>query len=295
MGKAKFETVEEWQRYGRVLDFSGHQIFFCDTQEQDKPVLLLIHGFPTSSWDWREVWEPLNNTFRLISFDMLGFGFSDKPADGQYSILTQADIAQALIRSLGVSNYHILAHDYGDTVAQELLARAKEDDTQAIQSCVLLNGGLFPEVHKPLFTQRMLLSPIGPLVARLAGFRKFKVGLDRICTRSLGRDELKQHWTLLLRQNGRRVLPKLIKYMDERVRYRSRWVAAVTDNQIPLFFINGVEDPISGQHMLDRYEELVPHPVTAALSGTGHYPQNENPQGVVEAALEFWATKDLLD
>jgi len=288
MIKTKFAAIEQWEKNGQTLSFGAHKIFYCDSEEKGKPVLLLIHGFPTSSWDWREVWHSLSEQYRLVSFDMLGFGLSDKPINVRYSILTQADIAEQLVSFLGIESYHILAHDYGDTVAQELLARGKERGVNAIQSCLLLNGGVFPEVHQPLFTQRLLLGPLGPILARLAGFKKFKRGLEKICTQPLGDTELEQHWQLLLRNNGRSVLPKLAQYMKERVQYRNRWVEALTENAVSIGFINGIDDPISGQHMLDRYKVLMPEAYAVALRDTGHYPQNENPNGVLKAATTFW-------
>lgn len=84
------------------------------------------HGFPTASWDWHKLWPEFVKHYRVIALDMIGFGFSDKPINYHYSIGDQADLQQALLTSLGISSIHLLAHDYGDTVAQELLARFED-------------------------------------------------------------------------------------------------------------------------------------------------------------------------
>lgn len=281
-------TIAEWREQGSIFSFDGHQIFYRDSQDSRKPVLLLLHGFPTSSWDWREIWPALTVHFRVVCFDLLGFGLSDKPELPRYLIHTQADIAERLLESLGVATFHILAHDYGDTVAQEILARELENERCLVNSCVLLNGGLFPETHKPLLMQKLLLSPLGGIIARLASFRKFVASFDDICVQALPVSDLRTHWELLIRANGRKVMPRLIGYMDQRVRYRERWVGALVDAKIPLRLINGLDDPISGGHMADRYQELIPNADIVGLQSVGHYPQNENPAGVVDAALEFW-------
>lgn len=281
-------TFPEWRNAGEYYRYEGHNIFFVDTAETTKPVLLLLHGFPTSSWDWHEVWPELCKHFRVIAFDFLGFGLSDKPLLDRYSILMQADIAEALLHSRGVVSFHLMAHDYGDTVAQELLARDKETDHGLIQSCVLLNGGVFPEVHKPLLMQRLLLSPIGTWLAKLASFKKFKKSFDTICAVKMTSTELEVHWKLMTREHGRKIMPKLVRYMDERVRYRDRWVSALRTTSVPLLFVVGEADPISGRHMLQRFEALVPHAGAIGLPAIGHYPQNEDSRGVLQAALPFW-------
>ena len=102
----------------------------------------MVHGFPTSSWDWQKVWDALSHSYQLIAPDLIGFGYSDKPSGYPYSMFDQADLIEQLLTHLGILNYDILAHDVGDTVAQELLARQWERKAANIRSCCLLNGGL---------------------------------------------------------------------------------------------------------------------------------------------------------
>lgn len=145
-----------WRKRGQTFVFRGQAIRYW-TAGQGEP-LLLIHGFPTASWDWHYLWQPLAQRYRVIACDMLGFGDSAKPVNHAYSLLEQADLQQALLTHLNIEQpVHLLAHDYGDSVAQELLARHHEARIQ-IASCVFLNGGLFPEAHRPLLTQKLLLS-----------------------------------------------------------------------------------------------------------------------------------------
>ena len=105
---------------------------------------------------------------------MLGFGFSDKPNNRKYSIHGQADVTEALVISKGLEKFHVLAHDYGDTVAQELLARQLEGTGAGKWlSCCFLNGGLFPETHRALTIQKLLLSPIGRWLNYFNGYSQF--------------------------------------------------------------------------------------------------------------------------
>ena len=282
-----------WLESGCTFSFGGRRIFCRHGGRSDRPVLLLIHGFPTSSWDWNEAWQLLEGHFRLIAADMLGFGFSDKPHPHAYSLFEQADIHEDLLRQLGIREYHVLAHDYGDSVAQELIARTREPAPRPIlRSACFLNGGLFAETHRVLAIQKLLLSPLGPLVARMSGRRSLAASMQRIFGPGTqpGDTLIDAFWSLMVRDNGRRVLPGLIRYISERVQYRERWVGALVETSLPLKLVDGAFDPISGAHMAERYRELVPNADVTELPGIGHYPQIEAPGAVVDAYLAFRAT-----
>jgi pimeloyl-ACP methyl ester carboxylesterase len=268
--------------------FAGHNLFAREGGEGE--VLLLIHGFPTSSRDWDRVWPSLAQRFQLLAIDMLGFGQSDKPAGFGYSIAASADQWQLLVESRGISSVRLVAHDYGNTVAQELLARQLEGRLPfRIQSIAFLNGGLFPEATHPLFLQKALLGPLGPLVARLSSERNFVASMRRICALPPDAAELHEHWALLERAGGRYVLPKLIRYIRERARYRERWVGALQGANIPICLVDGIEDPISGATIVRRWRELLPSAPVFELDGVGHYPQWEAPERVLAALEEFYA------
>jgi len=282
--------LAEWAAAGRSMSHRGHAIFVRDAGAPGAEALLLIHGFPTASWDWEATWPGLVERFHVYTLDMIGFGLSAKPARYPYSNADQADLFEAFLRSEGVASYHVLAHDYGDTVAQELLARRQEaGERPTLLSVAFLNGGLFPETHRPVLVQRLLLSPLGPMVARLTGRAAFARNMRRVFGPQTPPDEdlIDGFWRLLTRQDGRAVMSKLIRYMTERRRHRARWVGALQDAGIPLKLIDGAADPVSGAHMAARYQELVPQPDVTMLDGVGHYPQVEAPDAVLAAYLEF--------
>ncbi len=282
------DSISKWISTGRFLDFDGHQISWKQAGSESNPCLVLIHGFPTSSWDWHLLWDDLARDFHVVTLDMLGFGLSDKPRDHDYRIAEQADICESLLAQLNISEYHILAHDYGDTVAQELLARFDSGESkQTLKSVCLLNGGIFPEAIQPLLIQKLLLSPIGALVGLLTSYKAFTANLRKICARPLPEDELKMFWQLMQHNGGRRVIHKVIHYMTERKENRDRWVGALQKSSVPMRLIVGLEDSISGAHMAARYRELIPDSDIVELPGVGHCPQVEAPNEVLAAAREF--------
>lgn len=276
-----------WRTRGLNFSFRDQAIRYW-TAGQGEP-LLLIHGFPTASWDWHYLWAPLAQRFRVIACDMLGFGDSAKPLHHEYSLLEQADLQQALLAHLQVEQpVHLLGHDYGGSVAQELLARHHEGRAQ-IASCVFLNGGLFPECHRPLLIQKLLLSRLGWLVGRSFGRDDLVRNVTQIygpCTHP-SESALDDYWSLIASNRGTRILHKLITYLPERVAHRERWVGALQGEGVPLRLINGAVDPVSGAHMLERYQELVPNADTVMLQGIGHYPHTEAPVQVLRHYLAF--------
>jgi len=154
---------------------------------------------------------------------------------------------------------------------------------------VLLNGGLFPETHRPLLIQKLLLSPLGPVLGLVMNPHAFARSFSTIFgpdTRPSA-SELEEFWSVVRREGGNRIMHRLIRYIPERHANRERWVGALQRTKVPLRVIDGPLDPVSGQHMVDRYRELVPNPDTVTLPGIGHYPQVEDSAGVLKAFLAF--------
>jgi pimeloyl-ACP methyl ester carboxylesterase len=284
-------SLDEWQRLGARFEFRGHSMFSVDSRTADGPdreVLLLLHGFPTSSHDWVELWPALTRRFRCLTLDMLGFGLSAKPWPHAYSIVEQADLFTDVLAQKRIPSVHLLAHDYGVTVAQELVARHNAGGPVQLRSVCLLNGGILPELHRPFRIQRLLASPLGPLIARLTSYRAFAANLRRLWgtstgSRALSEADLRELWRAVSRDRGTRVMPGLITYMAERRRHRDRWVGALEQLDAPLSVIIGMDDPISGAHVAAGCRELFPQAVVIDLPGVGHYPQLEAPDQVLAA------------
>ena len=288
-GAAAPLSLDAWRAAGDFFEWRGHRIFF--RAEGDGAPLLLMHGFPTASWDWARVWAPLIAAgHRVLALDMIGYGLSAKPHPFDYSILAFADLYEAFSMRQRVDRVRVLAHDVGNTVAQELLARHRGGALGfRIERVCLLNGGLFPETHRARVTQKLLASRLGPLLASRTTYARFAASMRGVCTRPIADDELRGMWRLVEESDGRRVMPSLIGYIAERRANRARWVGALVSSDVPVRLIDGVDDPISGGHMVARYRELVPRADVVELRGVGHYPQVEAADEVLAAAVPFFA------
>lgn len=284
-------TLTNWKNSGEYFDFNGHRIFFRRNFSEGGEATLLLHGFPSSSYDYHKVWDTLGERFSLLTYDMIGYGFSDKPADFSYTTFDQADLLRALLGHLQIKTVHILAHDYGNTITQELLARAEEGESNfKISSICMLNGALFPETHRPVLAQKILISPIGFLFAKVIPDKKFGQSLSAIFGPDTKptKEELADFRTVFKYNGGKNIAHKLIRYMRERQMHRERWVGPLQRTQVPFRFINGLVDPVSGTHLVKRFREVIPDKTDIVeLPAIGHYPHFESPDVVANLYREF--------
>jgi len=277
--------VRDWRSRGRNETFRGRRIH-VHVREGDEPPLLLLHGFPSSSYDWRDLLAT-HADHAALAFDFLGFGLSEKPRDHTYTLAWQADLTEALVhRHLGEGPVFLVAHDMGTSVATELFARDIEG-TLGIQlaGALLFNGSIVVERASLTRSQKLLRGPLGPLAARLANERVFRHEFAALFspTHPLTDAEADDQWSLLTHDGGHRLGHRLIHYIDERVRYAERWHGAVRDWGGTLSFAWGLRDPVATVAVLEALLELRPSAPTDRLGELGHYPQVEDPGAIAES------------
>jgi pimeloyl-ACP methyl ester carboxylesterase len=282
--------VEQWWADGEhvPIRLSGREYSIFVRRLGDGPSMTLLHGFPSSSHDWAKVTPMLAEQHSLLMLDFLGFGASDKPVEHEYSLHEQADLVEALWNREGVAATVLVAHDYAVSVAQELLARRAEGKLAVDLLAVhLLNGGLYPDLHRPQPTQTALLDlEQGPQVSALINEELFVAGLGPTFAPGFdGVADSAEIWRSMSREDGQRILHLLIGYMRDRETHDERWVTAMHSTDVPLSFVWGMLDPISGAHMADRIREHLPTAPLLALEDVAHWPQLEAPQRVAQALL----------
>jgi pimeloyl-ACP methyl ester carboxylesterase len=280
--------IEAWWSAGEpipiMLNGAERAIFVRRLGEGSS--MTLLHGFPSCSYDWAGVAGRLAERYSLLLPDLLGFGASDKPAEHDYSIHEQADLVEALWTREGVTATTVVAHDYSVTVTQELFARRAEGALAVeLVAAHLLNGGLYPDLHRPEPVQTALLDPAqGPVIS--AGMTAEAMAVALRPTFGPRFDQAVASadiWRAT--ERGGVVLHKLIKYMVDRRTHERRWVEALETTDVPLGFVWGMLDPISGAHIGDRIRERIPAAPFTALEDVGHWPPLEAPERVTAAVL----------
>ncbi len=281
-----------WQKAGTLTTLAGHQIFVRERAgTRDRPPVLFHHGYPSSSYDWRHTLERLDER-RLILFDFLGFGLSEKPRGHVYSLLQQADIVEAIVARFASEPVTIVAHDMGSSVVTELLARDLEQRLRfELDSVLLFNASLVLERASLLVGQKVLRSRLGPLAARMTTRSGFRAQFAQTFSdgHPLTDEEAADQWSLLTYNNGHRLLHRLIFYLHERITYAQRWQGALRDWPGRLELAWGQLDPICTEAVLQAVLELRPHAPLNRLPGLGHYPQLEDPGASIEAIERFAA------
>jgi pimeloyl-ACP methyl ester carboxylesterase len=133
-------------RYSTV---QGHRLFYREAGPADAPVIVLLHGFPASSFMFRDLIPPLAQRYRVIAPDLLGFGLSDAPPADTFAYTFDAlfRLTAGLLSELGVTRYAIYVHDYGAPVGWRLALA----DPDAITAIITQNGNGYDAGFVPSF------------------------------------------------------------------------------------------------------------------------------------------------
>jgi pimeloyl-ACP methyl ester carboxylesterase len=280
----------QWSQLGTEYRSGNHRVFVVDAAKGgDRDPVLVLHGFPTCSLDWRGALATLGRHRRVVIPDYPGFGLSDKP-DQRYSLFEMADVVADVVAQLGIESVALVTHDLGDSVGGELLARSLEGSLGFdITRRVITNGSIYMELVHLSDGQQLLLSlpdeqlPDGgapdqdAIAAALRGTLAPDAEVDE--------DELAALAELVVHNGGNRLLPRTIRYIEERRVHEGRWTAAIEAHPSPLTIVWGDVDPIAVWPMAERLHERRADATLVRLAGIGHYPMMEAP-AAFNAALD---------
>ncbi|MGH2866160.1 MAG: alpha/beta fold hydrolase [Solirubrobacteraceae bacterium] len=272
------ESVRAWRDAGGRIELGPHW-FFAHEQTGARPGVLLLHGYPSSSYDWREVVARLPDR-RLTALDFLGFGLSDKPRRHTYSLAGQADAVEALADRYRGEPVVVAAHDMATSVVTELLARDLEGKLGfRIGAVLLFNGSMVIDKASLTVGQKVLRGPLGPVAASLSNERSFGRALGQLFSAAhpLTETEAECQWALLAHRGGNRLLDRLGFYQHERSTHAARWHGALRDWPGRLELAWAAHDPVCTEAVLQAVIALRPHVPVTRLPELGHYPHIEDP------------------
>jgi len=297
------QEIESWKQSGEFISYGpfGHQVFVKQigslNASADK-TLLLIHGFPESSFSYHKVVDGLAQHFeRIILFDMLGYGLSDKPIDNYtYSLFEQADLAMTVWRHFQVKGGHMLSHDMGDSVATEIVARHENQImpgwfSDGLQSLTFTNGSMVLELAKLRTTQKILLSKYGSVLKNLTTFKIFNQqvrsahGNDKLSVQ-----DVQALWDMNVFQDGTSKSYLTIKYLNDRKRFeKTRWLPALAQTKLPVHLCWGDADAVAKVEMAYYLKENVcKEAKLTIMKGLGHFCQLGSPSTWLKNVLSFY-------
>jgi pimeloyl-ACP methyl ester carboxylesterase len=290
-------SAQGWRARGSVRELCGERVFTVDAPalgpERHAP-LLVLHGFPTSSVDYAAVLDGLRDHRRVLLFDMVGYGLSAKP-DRAYTMALQADVAAAYVAALGVDRLALLSHDMGDTVGGELLARRAEGAWPVeVTRRVVTNGSIYIEQAHLTDGQQMLLGVPDAKLAPGTPINEETLAASLRATFSPATPAVPDGWredpvpeaaAHVVHGEGNLLLPRLIRYIEERRANERRFTGAIESDPAPLHVVWGLDDPIAVPSMVDTLLAARPDASAVRLDGVGHYPMVEAPRRFLDAVL----------
>lgn len=282
-------TSLEWKQKGKFASIFQHNIFLIDEGESEE-TLVILHGYPTSSYDYYKVLPELSKKYRVIVHDHLGFGFSDKPQNYSYSLIEQADIAIELWKKLDLKRVNILAHDYGTSVCTEIITRFnKKQINLNVNQIILSNGSIHIEYSKLRTIQKLLKSKItGKWIAKLTNYLIFKRNMRNVYfdKNKVSDSELEQMWFQLENNQGRKVIHLLTNYINERYYFWHRWIGALKETKIPTKIIWAKNDPIAIPKIGELLHQEIPNNKIYWIENCGHFLMLEKPKEWLDLVLK---------
>jgi pimeloyl-ACP methyl ester carboxylesterase len=273
----------------RFAEIDGVNLHYQEAGAPDAPPLLLIHGFTASNFVWNDVLLPLAEAgFRVIAPDLIGFGFSGKPHDGEYTIEAQARVMIGLLDHLGIRSATLIGSSYGGAVA----ATCALDYAERVRRLVLVDAVINDHARRR-FLLRLAASPlIGDFVSPLMlGSRKLvhqqlRNGYAPENRHLFDESRIRAHHRPLLAASTQRAALNTLR------RWRAARIEAEADRiKQPSLLIWGEDDPeiplVHGRRLLER----MPNARLIVFRHCGHMPMEERPREFTEVVTDFCSAK----
>src|SRR6516164_8126755 len=295
--------AEDWRSRGGYFswrpaqeDAAPVEIFHVELGDPGAPVVLLIHGWPTSSIDWFEVAGQLSGRFRVCALDFPGYGFSDKPQGWGYSLRRDEELIEFyLAEVIGAEASAIVAHDRGDSVALVHAARCADGRSAVrLEHLVLSNGNIFLPLSNLTPAQRRILDTdsgsqiaaalSAPVLAEAMGATTFTP------PRKPGEPEVEALRVTFAHDDGMKVLHETIQYLAERSKDEQAWLTALASAPFPVTVIWGLYDTVApprvANYVWNQYLMLKPGGNRLYyIPDANHYLQVDRPDAFVKVLL----------
>ncbi|TQS43315.1 alpha/beta fold hydrolase [Cryptosporangium phraense] len=260
----------------RYATVEGRRLFYREAGPPDGPVVVLLHGFPSSSFMFRNLIPRLADRWRLIAPDHLGFGHSDAPpvSEFDYTFDALADLTRGLLGQLGVDRYGMYVQDFGAPIGFRLALR----DPAAVTAIISQNGNAYEKGMQPGFFEGMRAYWTDQNAETEAGVRR-ALSLDvtrwqyltGVADESLVDPDTWEHDFALLSRPGMDLV-QLKMALDYRTNVPLYPVvqAYFREYQVPLLAVWGAGDPVFAPDGARAFADDLPKAEIHLLAG-GHF------------------------
>jgi len=299
------KDLREWRDSGNHvrIDPLGLRVFYRELGRKDASpakTLLLLHGFPESSFSFNKVVDGLTERFdRIVLLDLPGYGFSDKPgSEYSYSLVPQADAALQVWQHLNVSGGHVLSHDMGTSVLTEIVARHVNRQLPAwfnsgFQSVTFTNGSMVLELAELRLMQKLLLNrKLGPIVSSISRYSLFKKTIVSANGCPIDEHDILMLWENCIQQDGHAKNHHIIRYLNDRRRYeKTRWLPALkaAAPTLPIHICWGDADQVARVSMAYYlHKNVCPNAQLTIMPDVGHFCQLSNSETWLDSVLAYY-------
>jgi pimeloyl-ACP methyl ester carboxylesterase len=274
----------------QYTSIDGVRIFYREAGPADAPILLLPHGYPSSSFQYRNFMPALADRWRLIAPDFPGFGYSDTPRDFSYTFEGYADFMDRFTAAMKLKRYALYLHDYGSQIGLRLAIKAPARVTALIiQNGDIYEGQLGPK-YETLKKYWANPTPEGrqTLVNAVSeeGFRDEFVGeIDERLIPRIPPDLWKLSWPLMTPQR-REIMVRLMEGLRENCEWFSKYQAYLREHQPPTLILWGPQDGYMPEGAARAYLRDLPNAELHLLDG-GHWALETNLTEIVVLVRRF--------
>lgn len=249
--------------------------------------VLLVHGTPTWSFEYRHVIAALSRRHRCIAPDHLGFGLSERPARFAYTPEAHAIALREFVSAMGLDRYTLVVHDFGGPIGLPLAL----GPASRVQKLVILNSFAWPLNDDPKLagSARLAGGPIGRLLYKYANASQTLIMPSAYGDKAKLTKAIHQQYLEVFRDREARVqvLHALAKSMLASRDHYQGLLDALPSLRIPTLLLWGMKDSAFQPYQLARWQALLPHATTVALANSGHWPHEEEPERVSEEIERF--------
>jgi pimeloyl-ACP methyl ester carboxylesterase len=275
----------------RTVETDGTGIFYREAGPENAPVILLPHGYPCSSFQFRNLMPALADRWRLIAPDYPGFGYSDTPEDFAYTFAGYADMLDRFAIRLGLRRYVLYLHDYGSQIALRLAIEAPE----RVAALIVQNGDIYEDALGPKYDglraywerptperRRKLESAVSK-----EGFRdEFLNDVRPELATLISPDLWELSWPLMDTPKRRQISVGLMEGLKENLGWFPRYQDYLREHRPPTLIAWGPQDGYMPAESACAYLRDLPDAELHLLDG-GHWALETNLEDIVALARDF--------
>jgi haloalkane dehalogenase len=251
--------------------------------EGSGPPLVLVHGTPSWSFEWRAIVRALAPDHRVIAPDHLGFGLSDKSAGAPLRPADHARRLLALFDALDLRDATVVVHDFGGPIGLPLALERRA----RVRRLVVLNSWMWPVGDDPTAARisRFVAGPIGRFLYRWLNFSPRVLLPASFGNRRRLTPAIHAHYLAPFARRDDRTAPWVLgcELTGSDPYYATLWERRSILANLPMTLIWGGKDAAFGPKHLARWREAFPHANAVPLATAGHFPQEEEPEAVIRA------------